>query len=124
MIELAGSAGKNSFGIYNAADPSQKIQLFSGKSGGGAQAILDSPYSTFGFYLKTPKGYWYSDAALNDPRKGPADQDHMVAYQGKGGTLALGKSVKHPAGSAEWDEDSYLLAWEDLNLQEIRPRFQ
>ena len=73
---------------------------------------FDSPFSVFGFYIKTKKGYWYSDSALNNPMKGPRDQDHMVAYAGKDGELKLGDGA-----ALEWDSDCLLLGWEDLNLR-------
>jgi hypothetical protein len=36
----------------------------------------------------------------------------MVAYAGQGGDLDLGGA----AGTQNWDANSYILAWEDLNL--------
>ena len=109
VVEVAGSASVNTFGIYNIADPSRKIQVFAGADTGGATTAFVSPYATFGFYLINPAlGFtWYSDSSLN------GGENHMVAYQGKGQTLNLGNHPNNPAGSVLWDANSYLLAWED-----------
>jgi hypothetical protein len=113
VIEVAGYAPNNAFGIYNIADPNQKVQIFGGGASAGATATTFSPYSTFGFYLKnTVAGFtWYSNSALN-----AGGLDHMVAYQGKGQTLNLGSNPAAPTGSVLWDSNTYLLGWEDLSL--------
>ncbi len=113
VIEVAGYAANNAFGIYNAADPSQMVQIFGGSAAGGATASTAATFASFGFYLQNSvAGFtWYSDSSLN------ADGlDHMVAYQGKGETLNLGSDAGAPAGSVAWDANSYLLGWEDLSL--------
>jgi len=111
VIEIAGYAGNNQFGIFNPANPSERQQIFAGAATGGAATSFTPLWDTFGFYLQnTVDGNftWFSDSALN-----PGGQlDHMVAYGGKGQTLALGGS----AGNQLWDANSYILAWEDLNL--------
>jgi hypothetical protein len=43
-------------------------------------------------------------------------QDHMAAYQGRGQTLNLGSDPNNPVGSVLWDSSSYLLSWEDTDL--------
>ena len=108
---VADSASINSFGIYDIADPSQKIQIFLGGQGGNS-AAFSSPWSAFGFYLINPSygSTWYSDPSLN------GGQNHMVAYQGQGETLNLGSDPGNPVGSVVWDSNSYLLAWEDEDL--------
>jgi hypothetical protein len=113
VIEVAGYAPNNSFGIYDVSNPGQKLQIFGGGSSAGATAVTFSPYSTFGFYLKnTVAGFtWYSDSSLN-----AGGLDHMVAYQGKGETLNLGSNPAAPSGSVLWDADTFLLGWEDLSL--------
>jgi hypothetical protein len=113
VIEVAGYAPDNRFGIYNVANPGQKIQVFGGSATGGASAVTISPFETFGFYLtNSVAGFtWYSDTSLN-----PGGLDHMVAYQGKGETLNLGNNAGSPTGSILWGTNTYVLGWEDLSL--------
>lgn len=122
VIEVAGNAGTNVFGIYDVYNPSNYLQLFSGVQTSGAQAYLsvDDSFmfsvnfgtgvqftsSTFGYYLGTASGSTYfSQAALN------GDNDHMVAFQGDGDTIKL---PTKPSGV--WGSSSYILAWEDQPL--------
>jgi hypothetical protein len=114
VIEVAGYAPHNTFGLYSVADPNQRLEVFGGGVTGGGTASVVSPWSTFGFYLENLNaGFtWYSDTALN---AGGA-KDHMVAYQGKGEMLNLGSDPSNPGGSVLWDGNSYVLGWEDLNL--------
>lgn len=111
VIEIAGYAGNNRFGIFNAADSSQRQEVFGGAASAGASANFIPTWSVFGFYLEnTVNGNftWFSDSALN----AGGQRDHLVAYAGQGETLNLGGA----AGSQLWDSNSYILAWEDLNL--------
>jgi len=121
VLELAGFADQNTFGIYNLYDPSQTVQLFGGAAGSGNSVLLsfdDTGMSyrnfvatginfgdgTFGYYLQTPEHTFYSQASLN-----PNGSDQMVAFRGDGDRIKLpGK----PAGV--WGSSSYILAWEDL----------
>lgn len=125
VIELAGYAAINSFGIYDATDPTRHVEIFSGPATAGTASaratfsIMDDGqvvrnlfdetgvYFTgnlFGFYLSTPGHRWYSDAARN------ADgADHMVAYQGTGDTVKIGNTSAGP-----WAANEFVMAWEDL----------
>lgn len=123
VIELAGYAGSNTFGIFDKSDPSKMIQLFAGASGVGDQALvsikadgsvyvnfadtgIDYAANLFGFYLSGPGGTFYSDPAMNG---GGADQ--MAAYQG------VGETIQIPGLAAGiWGSNEYILAWEDLPL--------
>lgn len=95
IIEIAGYKNNNSFGIFDAANPNNRQQIFAGAANAGASASFTPLYNVFGFYLQnTVNGNftWFSDSSLN----AGGQKDHMVAYG---------------AGNS-----SYILAWEDLNL--------
>jgi hypothetical protein len=122
IIELAGYSGSNAFGVYDAANTSNFVQLFGGSASAGAgvsMALLDdgsvlvnySPTgvtftgSTFGFYLATPEGTWYSETFRNSD-----GLDHMVTFQGTDTDR-----VKLPYRNAGmWTDNEFILAWEDL----------
>lgn len=123
IIEVAGNAGTNTFGIYDVYNTNNFIQLFGGPSGAGATAsvaVSDTwQYSTnnfatsvqfasdlFGFYLGTSAGKFYSQASLN-----ANNGDQMVAFQGDGDKIKLPST---PAGI--WSLEDFILAWEDLPL--------
>jgi hypothetical protein len=125
LIELAGFASTNKFGIYDRADPTKKVELFDGAATVGAQKLLSIlangsvvvnfvatgtvfAANNFGYYLdssaQTAGGMFYSDTTLN------ADQtDHMVAYQGEGDIIQV-----PPFSAGPWGANEYALAWEDL----------
>ncbi len=126
IIEIAGYANSNSFGVYDVAAPGKQVTLFSGAQGAGSKSLLmlqndgsviignldtltfydsgiDFAGNQFGFFLKTPYDTWYSQNALN------ADSsDHMVSFAGKGDWVTL------PSSSGYWDSNEYVLGWEDL----------
>lgn len=134
IIEVAGNANTNTFGIYDVNNTSNYLQLFSGPAGEGYRSTLllslvNGAYkftatlfdaagdlvttaqktfssATFGYYLGTANGpTFYSEAGKND------GDDHMVAFQGDGDKIQL------PGGEpAKWGSSSYILAWEDLPL--------
>ncbi len=125
VIELAGYAAINSFGIYDIMDPSRQVEIFSGAATAGTSSsratfsiMADGQVvrnlfeetgvyfsgNLFGFYLSTPGHSWYSDAGRN------ADgADHMVAYQGSGDTVKIGNTIAGP-----WANNEFVMAWEDL----------
>ncbi len=123
IIEIAGYAGQNEFGIYEATNPSNKVTLFHGgdqagdfvtvsiKANGnvylstaGSSPVTTFSGPTFGYFLKSPTTTFYSNDALNSDAA-----DHMVAYQGKGQTVTT--PGNYPG---EWTNNEYILAWEDL----------
>ena len=122
VIEVAGNAGTNSFGIYDAANPSTFVEIFTGGASAGAQLtvsmlatgeILLNGGSTgkfftnnaFGYYLATlSEGTFYSDASMNENQI-----DHMYAYEGQGDTVQI-----LPFMPGVWGQNEYILAWEDL----------
>lgn len=124
VVELAGFAGTNLFGVYNG---STYVQLFDGAAAAGAQAMLsikadgsvwvnnadtflDFSGNNFGYYLDSSAGggggLFHSDTALN------TDQlDHMLAYQGTNTD-----TVQLPnLAPGLWTNNEYMLSWEDLN---------
>lgn len=126
VIELAGYASINSFGIYDAADPTRRVELFAGSASAGTSSgratfsILDDGHvvrnlfdetgvyfadNLFGFYLASVDHIWYSDAALNGD-----GADHMIAYQGTGDTVKIGNTKAGP-----WAPNEFVMAWEDLD---------
>ena len=123
IIEIAGNANTNSFGIYEQGNSGNILTVFTGPASAGAQAVISilatgdvllnlAPTGvqftkgTFGFFMDTTsQGTFYSDTGMN------VDQfDHLRAYQGKGlDTVQVGNTVPGP-----WQTDEYILAWEDL----------
>jgi len=130
LNEIAGNAGVNTFGIYDPNHPGNMLELFSGPDSAGAKgtlvyngggnfqfALFGQPAksatftdgASFGYYLGTPAGFFYSNPALNN---GPGEagnpyadgMHHMVAYQGGNGTKINGASLL---------SNEFLLAWED-----------
>ena len=124
IIELAGFAGQNKFGVYNNG---QYVTLFNGADSVATAAqvtlsrLLDGSIrvngtdtgidfsGAFGYFLDssyyTAGGLFHSDTALNTDGK-----DHMLAYQGTDtDTVQIGL---YAAGL--WTNNEYVLAFEDV----------
>ena len=130
LNEIAGNAGVNTFGIYDPNHPGNMLELFSGPDSAGAKgtlvyngggnfqfALFGQPATSatftdgasFGYYLSTPTGFFYSNPALNNSAGEAGNpyadgMHHMVAYQGGNGTKINGASLL---------SNEFLLAWED-----------
>lgn len=122
VVEIAGNANSNTFGVYDRANPDNWVELFSGPDTTGAQTTLtikddgsvftsltdtgiDFAGNAFGFYLGTSDGpRFYSDSLLN------GGSDQMVAYQGNDSDMI--KIADNAPGV--WTKDEYILAWEDV----------
>jgi len=132
LVEIAGFANQNTLGIYDIADPSQRLQLFSGSAGTNASRTISvtsngtgytysisnggATWSTvfssadFGYYMTTPQNNtFYSDSTLNTN-----GEDHLYAYQGNGSTFLNGPPVPRSLRGQSFDSNKYILAWEDL----------
>ncbi|MBU6417627.1 MAG: DUF4114 domain-containing protein, partial [Xanthomonadaceae bacterium] len=136
LAEIAGNAQVNTFGIFDPSNPANTLQLFSGPDSPGARgtlvyngggnfqfALFGQPATsatfgdgaTFGYYLGTPGGFFYSDPKLNNSagEAGNPYSDgmhHMVAYQGGNGT-----NINATGGALLSNE--FLLGWEDTAFQ-------
>jgi hypothetical protein len=121
IIEIAGYAGSNTFGVFDAANPSNKVTLFNGPAVGGDQVTLSIKATgavyvnnvatgvtfsavNFGYFLQGPGGTFYSDNALNGDAA-----DHMVSFQGKDDEVTL--PGNYPG---LWTPNEYVLGWEDV----------
>lgn len=110
VIEIAGYAPNNAFGIYKLGSPGTKLQVFSGADGAGATSgLINLPagWSSFGFYLANTSAnfVWYSDASLN----AGGGLDHFVTYQGVAGQTMTASGIT-------FGSNDYLIGIEDLNL--------
>lgn len=103
LLEVAGHAPLNTFGIFqNGQSGITHTQIFNGAAAAGASALLTEPTGAFGFYLEYKGTYFYSDPNLNAGK-----YDQLASYRGPfGGVTTVGGQL--------WDQNSYLLAWEDL----------
>jgi hypothetical protein len=130
IIELAGFAGTNTFGIFDPTNPAIQVQLFAGAATTGSQSLLsvladgsivvnfvdtgvDFGATSFGYYLdSTPTaaiggGFFYSDTSLNTD-----GVDHMYAYQGNEiDTIQIGGLAP-----GIFADNQFILAFEDLRL--------
>ena len=130
VIELTGAKDSTIFGLYDAANPANMVQVFAGSANAGALALVsilaagdvwingsdtgvDFAGNLFGFYVDatsfgTPDvSVWYSDTNLN------ADGgDHMAAYEG----LSVDTIQIPPFSAGLWGTNEYILAWELANL--------
>ena len=124
----AAFAPVNTFGVFDMANPANKVQIFAGGAAVGAQktlgmqvdgsvylnggdTLVDFAGNAFGYYLDATIGnnnnqaVFYSDSSLN----ADGQFDHMYAYQGKGDMFQV-----LPWAAGTWSGDEYALAWEDL----------
>lgn len=124
VIEIAGNAALNSFGIYSIYDPTITLEIFSGSQSNGALALIeytldgrfvknfdyanavDLGGNAFGFYLSGPGGTFYSQSSLN-----PNGDTQMLAFQGGQGRSVDFRGV---GSSSPWLANEWLLAWEDI----------
>jgi hypothetical protein len=134
LIELAGNARSNAFGVYDLNDPSRRLSIFEGNDAVSSFATLrlaslatgewrlsvreeNNPGDptgwthmtvatpAFGFYLATrSQGTFFSNTALNTD-----GQDHMYAYAGTDAQFLSG-----PLAGEVFGLQDYILAWEDL----------
>ena len=121
IIEIAGYASTNSFGIYDRTDKNNRVALFSGADNTGDKVAvtidatgsvtvarltpngdpLTNPNAyapTFGHFNSTTFGYYINVAAtgytyFSDTTLNDDSQDHMLAYNGVGETVDLDRSV-------------------------------
>ncbi|NOT02719.1 MAG: DUF4114 domain-containing protein [Phycisphaerales bacterium] len=128
IIELAGFASTNRFGIYSAGDPSNKAEVFDGADGAGDQAIISFMANgdikvnfvtvatgfgdRFGFYLDVYGGddtldeTFYSEDSLNG-----GDAQALI-YQGDDAT-----ELQLPGfAPGTFSGDEVIVAFEDVVL--------
>jgi hypothetical protein len=129
LLELAGNASTNVFGVYDLNNPNARLSVFDGADTVGDQAVLRLRQtvngwrvsvqevgasgwshqfistSAFGFYLSVQgEGTFYSQTSRN------ADGvDHLYAYQGTDTPFLTG-----PLQGEFFSRQDYILAWEDL----------
>lgn len=108
IIEIAGYASGNIFGIYEKGNDANKTQIFSGADGAGDSVTVAIDYTSFGFYFTNKPGQtFYSDTSLNTD-----GYDHLAAFQGDNfDTISL-PGMNCPS---TWTDSQFILAWEDLN---------
>lgn len=126
IIEIAGNAGSNSFGIYNTFDTSKKALIFTGSASAGATATLSflgngsvdvtigmttTNYAgigtAFGFYISGGGGTYYSDDTKNG-----GDAQALI-YQGAGELIEL-NGQDRTFLTTDW-----IVAFEDLDVPSI-----
>lgn len=124
IIEIAGNAGTNTFGLFDPTDPTNRVEVFSGPQTAGAKRLI-SVYNdgkiylgdpevykatfgagnNFGFYIGVGTQTFFSDSLLN-----PDKLDQMLAFQGVGDNVQV--LPGYPIGP--WAANEYILAWEDI----------
>jgi hypothetical protein len=110
VIELAGYAPNNAFGIYKKGSPGVQQQLFAGTAVAGNTASINVDalgWYEFGFYIRNiaQNFIWYSDATLN----AAGQKDHFVTFKGAASPAPATTGITLGA-------NDYLIGIEDLNL--------
>ncbi len=135
LLEIAGNANTNTFGIFDPSDPGNVLELFSGNAGSGwstSLGIIGNTYtatyfdqngvyagqaqasfgaSVFGYYLGTEAyGLFYSDASMNEAGGNtyPDGMSHMVAFAGDGEN-----TINNGQHTGVFLPNEFILAWED-----------
>ena len=133
MLELAGNAATNLFGVYDLNDPSQRLTIFDGADAAGDQAILRLretvngwrvsvlgagsaswthqviSTSAFGFYLSVQAPGQGQQTFFSQTARNADGVDHLYAYRGTGTPFLSG-----PLSGEVFTPHDYILAWEDL----------
>lgn len=121
VVSLTSNTSSQGFGIFSANNPSKMVNLFTGSTTTGTQALVsikadgevwlnfaDTGYNfgsnKFGFFYTSNAGTFYSVDGLNNN-----GTDRMVAFQGKGkDTIQIGNNAP-----GTWGTGEYMLGWED-----------
>ncbi len=144
LVEIAGNANGNAFGIYDSTSVLNSLQIFSGPAGASGTALITvsgqpGQYtvdiqsisgttathahgtfasSSFGFYLQQPDSgvRLYSESARNPARNGdPTATDYMYSYTGNGATFLNGSQYAPDSVKGSlFDSSDAVIAWEDL----------
>ena len=122
MNVIAGNSSY-SFGIFDAANPANRVPLFSGSDPQGAiktvniladgsvrvnsvDTGINFSENLFGFYIELNASTWFSDTSLNND-----SLDHMTSYQGQGvDRIQIGLFAP-----GQWLTNEYIFGWEDGN---------
>jgi hypothetical protein len=112
MLEVAGWADGNKFGIYDAKDKNNRQVIFDGNGQPKDIAPVDySSFSEFGFFLESKKdGTFYTQSSLN-----PDKSQQAVVYEGDGET-----KFQDEFGGI-FEEDEFIIAFEDVLRTGDRP---
>ena len=108
VIEIAGHAPNNAFGIYEQGNTANKFEIFAGSAvANDVSGLIPLAWSSFGFYLTNLSANftWYSDALLNDG----GQFDHFVTYKGTANETMSASGIT-------FGSNDYLIGIEDLNL--------
>jgi hypothetical protein len=135
VIELAGNANTNTFGIYDANNHN-KVQLFGGaadqadqavvsigangqvvvtflqRDSNGALTAVSSTFTGAGYFTGGVFGYYLGTGGgtlYSQASLNAGGADQMVAFQGDGDIIKL--PGNQPGA---WGTSSYVLAWEDI----------
>ncbi len=113
-------AATNVVGIYDAADPTNMVEIFDGAAESGVfnfvsvfddgsvwvfgvDSGIDFADNKFGYYLTSMDGTFYSDSSLN-----PDGLEYMYAYHGNGDQIQI-----LPFSPGNFGPGEYFLAFED-----------
>ena len=140
IIEIAGNANSNAFGIYDATN-GNTVQLFGGPADQADQALVSisqtgqvtviylqrdangnitaiTPWTSgSGYFTQNLFGYYLGTGGgatfYSEAARNADGADQMVAFKGDG------DSIKLPGNnSGVWGSSSYILAWEDLRYNQ------
>jgi hypothetical protein len=124
IIEIAGFADENQFGIYDATNPELMALVFDGSADAGDTATInisggevkvDGVSRTtgfgggaFGFYITTPQEKtFFSEDDLN-----PGGKEQALLYQGEGATLLqLDDVLGGPFVERTFTRDMFIVAF-------------
>jgi hypothetical protein len=136
IIEIAGNANSNAFGIYDATN-GNTVQLFGGPADQADQALVSIGQNgqVTIIYLQrdlngnmTASNFWTSGAGYfsqnmfgyylgtgegtfySESARNAGGADQMVAFQGDGDLIKLPGN-----NGGVWGSSSYILAWEDVS---------
>jgi hypothetical protein len=124
IVEIAGFAPLNRFGIYSSNDSTNRALIFGGSDSGGSQAMISFLASgqvfvngsevatgfggSFGFYIHTPQGRtFFTEDSLN------GGNPQALIYQGDNAT-----EITLPGlAPLEFTDEAFIVAFEDLRFR-------
>jgi hypothetical protein len=128
VIEIAGFAMKNTFGIYSFANPNRRATIFNGLASagdvatisfdadgdvtveiGGRSTAFEDMFAPggahdFGFFITTPQRHVF----FTEDSRNPPDRPQALIYQGDDRTRI------NVGGDQLFESDEFIIAFEDL----------